>query len=64
MIFSDDSAGICKEVVIGLFEIARSPAQVSATLKRPGAKTRDLWRQPWLRMRETVTSSLTWAFML
>jgi hypothetical protein len=39
MIFSDDSAGICKEVIIGLYEIAWSPAQVSATLKRTGVKT-------------------------
>jgi hypothetical protein len=59
MIFSDDSAGICKEVIIGLYEIAWSPAQVSTTLKRTGVKTRDLKRHPGLRMCETVTCSLT-----
>jgi hypothetical protein len=36
MIFSDDSAGICKDVVIGLYKIAWWLAQVSATLKRTG----------------------------
>jgi len=45
MIFSDESAGICTEVVIGFCEIVWLPAEVSATLKRPGVKTRDLKRQ-------------------
>lgn len=54
MIFSNESAGICKEVVVGFYEIVWLPAEVSATLKRPGVKTRDLKRQSGL-MRETVT---------
>jgi hypothetical protein len=54
MIFSDESAGICKVAVIGFCEIVWLPAKVSAALKRPGIKTRDLKRQSGL-MRETVT---------
>jgi hypothetical protein len=53
MIFSDESAGICEKVVIGFYEIVWLPAEVSATLKRPGVKTRDLKRNSGL-MRETV----------
>jgi len=40
MIFIDESAGICTEVVIGFCFVL--PAEVSATLKWPGVKTRDL----------------------
>jgi hypothetical protein len=56
MIFSDESAGICKEFFIGFYELAWLPAEVSATLKRPGVKTRDLKRQSGL-MRETVAAA-------
>jgi hypothetical protein len=54
MIFSDEFAGIFKEVVIGFYEILWLPAEISATLKRPGIKNRDLKRQSGL-MLETVT---------
>jgi hypothetical protein len=57
MMFSDDLQELARKLSLASMKSCGLPAEVSATLKRPGVKTRDLKRQSGL-MHETVTLAL------